>query len=414
MTNGDSTAITLRQTALVDARRRVARRAARGAGARRRRRGAARRAGGFLGAPRRRARGARRARSAAGREGEYVLWFEADLYDQLQIAQILARLAALRVPAERITLICIGEYLGIAHFGGLGELRPDQLEALPAAAAVTLTDDALDLATRAWAALRAPDPRGLAAIVAARSPELRFLPEAFDRLGREYPWTRDGLSLTERRLLAAVADGAGTAGEAFVRAAAPRGAPVPRRHVGLRGDRAPGAVRGAAAGGGRRRGRSPHAGRADRRPAAACSTATRTTSRSTGSTAGSAACTWWAARCRGAGTRGSRRSWPPPALEALRGVQLPHRGRGSERRSARLRLRDGAGAPNCLGLLPETGHNPRQFAPRTTAGARARAHSLPSVMLLARAAPQAPAETTNQSSSSTQSIARVTALRHLR
>ncbi|MGZ8633713.1 MAG: hypothetical protein ACXWZZ_07640 [Solirubrobacteraceae bacterium] len=155
---------------------------------------------------------------AAGREGHYVLWVEADLYDQLQIAQVLARLAALRVPAERVTLICIGEHLGIARFGGLGELRPDQLEALPAASAVTLTADALDHATPAGAARRAPDPRRLAGIVAARSPELRFLPEAFDRLGREYPWTRDGLSLTERRLLAAVADGAGTAGAAFVHA----------------------------------------------------------------------------------------------------------------------------------------------------------------------------------------------------
>ena len=47
--------------------------------------------------------------------------------------------------------------------------------------------------------------------MAARSPELRFMPEAFDRLGREYPWTRDGLSLTERRLLAAMAEGAGDA-----------------------------------------------------------------------------------------------------------------------------------------------------------------------------------------------------------
>ena len=56
--------------------------------------------------------------------------------------------------------------------------------------------------------------------MAARSPELRFMPEAFDRLGREYPWTRDGLSLTERRLLAAIAEGAATAGEAFVRGAA--------------------------------------------------------------------------------------------------------------------------------------------------------------------------------------------------
>ena len=157
---------------------------------------------------------------AAGRDGEYVLWFEADLYDQLQIAQILARLDELGVPAERITLICIGEYLGIAHFGGLGELRPDQLEGLPAAAAVRLNADAVVLGVQSWAALRAPDPRGLAAIVAARSPELRFMPEAFDRLGREYPWTRDGLSLTERRLLAAIAEGAATAGEAFVRGAA--------------------------------------------------------------------------------------------------------------------------------------------------------------------------------------------------
>jgi hypothetical protein len=157
---------------------------------------------------------------AAGRGGEYMLWFEADLYDQLQLAQIVARLAALGVAAERVTLICIGEHRRSAHFGGLGELGPEQLERLPASAGVTLTADTFDLAARAWAALRAPDPRGLAAIVAARSPELRFLPEAFDRLGREYPSTRDGLSLTERRLLAAVAEGAATPVEAFLRASA--------------------------------------------------------------------------------------------------------------------------------------------------------------------------------------------------
>jgi Domain of unknown function (DUF1835) len=156
---------------------------------------------------------------AAARDGDYVLWFEADLYDQLQIAHILARLAELLVEPERITLICIGEHLGIAHFGGLGQLGAEQLALLPATAAVPLTADALELATKAWAALRAPDPRGLSAIIAARSPELRFMPGAFDRLAREYPSTRDGLSLTERRLLAAVAAGADTAADAFVRAA---------------------------------------------------------------------------------------------------------------------------------------------------------------------------------------------------
>jgi hypothetical protein len=157
---------------------------------------------------------------AAHREGRYVLWFEADLYDQLQLIQIAAKLHELEVPAGRITLICIGEYPGIAHFGGLGELTSEQLRGLPEVAGTTMTFAALEHATRAWAALRAPDPAGLGRIADTPSRELRFVAEAFDRLSREYPSTRDGLSLTERRILAAVSAGAGTAGGAFMRTAA--------------------------------------------------------------------------------------------------------------------------------------------------------------------------------------------------
>jgi hypothetical protein len=95
----------------------------------------------------------------AGRDGEYVLWFEADLYDQLQLTEILARLAGLGVPAGRVTLICIGEHAGIARFGGLGELTAEQLRELPHTnACARLTPAALELATRAWAAFRAPAP----------------------------------------------------------------------------------------------------------------------------------------------------------------------------------------------------------------------------------------------------------------
>lgn len=157
---------------------------------------------------------------AAQHDGEYVLWFEADLYDQLQLVQILAKLGELEVPPSRITLICIGEHLGIAHFGGLGQLSSEQLVGLSESAATTLTRSALDLAKRGWKALRASEPAGLNEIAAVASPELRFLAEAFDRLGREYPSTRDGLSLTERRILGAVAEGAPTADAAFVRTSA--------------------------------------------------------------------------------------------------------------------------------------------------------------------------------------------------
>jgi hypothetical protein len=151
---------------------------------------------------------------AAGRAGGYLLWFEADLYDQLQLAQILAALGDAGVPPDRVRLVCIGEYPGIAHFGGLGELEPGQFPGL-LEVATPLTAAALDLGAAAWAALRAPEPGGLAGIAASRSPQLRFLGEAFDRLGREYPSTRDGLSLTERRLLAGVHE-AGEASAAAV------------------------------------------------------------------------------------------------------------------------------------------------------------------------------------------------------
>ena len=152
---------------------------------------------------------------AAGRDGRYLLWFEADLYCQLQLAQILAALGALGVAPDRITLVCIGEYPGIAHFGGLGQLEPGQLPGLLGSAAA-LTPAAMELAGAAWSALRAGDPGGLGPVAASRSPQLRFLGEAFDRLGREYPSTRDGLSLTERRLLAAAAAEPGaTAAAAF-------------------------------------------------------------------------------------------------------------------------------------------------------------------------------------------------------
>jgi hypothetical protein len=158
---------------------------------------------------------------AANRDGEYLLWFEADLYDQLQISQILAALGDLGVAPERVTLVCIGEYPGVAHFGGLGQLEPEQLPGL-LEIATPLTADALELGNAAWAALRAGDPDALGRVAASRSPVLRFLGEAFDRLSREYPSTRDGLSLTERRLLAAAAappaGPAGvTAGEVFGR-----------------------------------------------------------------------------------------------------------------------------------------------------------------------------------------------------
>jgi hypothetical protein len=161
----------------------------------------------------------KRDRTLARHSGAYQLWFEADLYDQLQLIQILAMLREQRVDSERISLICIGEYPGIGHFGGLGELTADQLAGLRDSSR-QLSPTAIELASQAWAAFRAPSPHLYGDIARTVSGELRFIGEAFDRLGREFPSTRDGLTLTERRLLAALIDTDLTAGETFLATAA--------------------------------------------------------------------------------------------------------------------------------------------------------------------------------------------------
>jgi hypothetical protein len=158
---------------------------------------------------------AKRDRTLGRHGGGYQLWFEADLYDQLQLIQILAMLREGRVDSERISLICIGEYPGIGHFGGLGELTADQLAGLRESNR-QLSPAAFELASLAWDAFRAPSPHLYRDIARTVSGELRFIGEAFDRLGREFPSTRDGLTLTERRLLAALTDTDLTAGETFL------------------------------------------------------------------------------------------------------------------------------------------------------------------------------------------------------
>jgi hypothetical protein len=141
------------------------------------------------------------------KDGHYVLWFEADLYDQLLLLQVLDSLRRLGVDPAQVTLVSVGEYRAIAHFFGLGQLTAPQLASL-ADEGTPLTRAAFELAASAWQAFQAPDPTGLAGISQARSPELRFVGEAFGRLLQEYPSRTDGLSLTQRRILLAGAGGA--------------------------------------------------------------------------------------------------------------------------------------------------------------------------------------------------------------
>jgi hypothetical protein len=113
---------------------------------------------------------------------DVVLWFETDLHDQLQLIDVLRRLPA-PVP---LVLVAPGEI----HAARRDEARPAGPEA----------------ATAAWAAFTAPTPEEW-----RRHAPLR-------RLMQEVPWHTDALTRSERQLLRAVAAGARTREEAFLRA----------------------------------------------------------------------------------------------------------------------------------------------------------------------------------------------------
>jgi hypothetical protein len=138
---------------------------------------------------------------------ETVLWFEHDLYDQLQLAQILDWLSRQDRAGSRISLIQIGEHPDLPSFHGLGELTGRQLaDLLPQRAPVTLEQYAIGQSV--WQAFCAPDPRALLHLAGGSFPSMPFLTAALRRCLEEYPSIHDGLSRTERQLLAAGASGA--------------------------------------------------------------------------------------------------------------------------------------------------------------------------------------------------------------
>ena len=145
---------------------------------------------------------------------EVVLWFEHDLYDQLQLVDVLALAGETGFDPEQLSLVEVGSFPGRPGFRGLGELDPQQLESLwPQRRPVT--DDDTAGAQLAWEAVRRADPRGLAAVQHDPPRTRPFLGAAFGRLLEELPGSRDGLSRTERQLLQLLNEGPLLSGALF-------------------------------------------------------------------------------------------------------------------------------------------------------------------------------------------------------
>ncbi len=131
---------------------------------------------------------------------EVVLWFEADLYDQLQVAQILDWLAGRARGHTRLALIDAG---ALDRVRGIGGLAANQVAPLFETRR-QVTDAQLDMARAAWEAYRSPDPTGLEKLAASASHALPLMGAALRRHLQQFPSTHNGLGRTEHHALASV------------------------------------------------------------------------------------------------------------------------------------------------------------------------------------------------------------------
>jgi hypothetical protein len=140
---------------------------------------------------------------------EVVLWFEHDLYDQLQLIQLLDWFSRQEMGKIRLSIVQINSHAGIKDFQGLGQLSGTQLARLFPLRR-TVMPEQLAIGADAWAAFRSATPEALVEFLRLNHPEMPFLRDALVRFCQEYPWTTDGLSRTQRQILQAVQNGAAT------------------------------------------------------------------------------------------------------------------------------------------------------------------------------------------------------------
>ena len=134
-----------------------------------------------------------------------TLWFEHDLYDQLQIMQILDWYYRQRKPVS-LSLICTDRYLGTISPEEMGTMQKYEQK---------LTSAHLELAASVWAAFRAPTPEQLQILLKTDTSLFPFFHDAIFRLLEEFPHLDNGLSRTAKQALSLVNNGVHKVGKLF-------------------------------------------------------------------------------------------------------------------------------------------------------------------------------------------------------
>ena len=141
---------------------------------------------------------------------EIVLWFEDDLYDQLQLIQLLDFLGSPTRKKKTLSLIQVDGYIPPLSAAKLKELDEKRSR---------VTAEQLDLARRAWGAFGSDDPATIETLLDEKTSALPYLASALSRHLEEFPAVGTGLSRSEREALTAIDQGHKTPVAAFLEVA---------------------------------------------------------------------------------------------------------------------------------------------------------------------------------------------------
>lgn len=130
-----------------------------------------------------------------------TLWFEHDLYDQLQLIQILDWLSENPRKGGGLALVQSDDFLGTQSPERLAEL---------AARSKPVSEEQLQLASKAWTAFRQPTPEDWAGLLNADLSALPYLEQAVRRMLQELPDSVSGLARTQHQVLLAINEGVET------------------------------------------------------------------------------------------------------------------------------------------------------------------------------------------------------------
>ena len=145
---------------------------------------------------------------------EVVLWFEHDLFCQLNLLYLLDWFAHIDLAGTKLSLVHIGEFPGRENFRGLGELNEKELASLfPHRQTVSATQ--LELASEAWRGFSSPDPTSLESILNTDTSSFPFLDTALAAHLRRFPNTTNGLGQIENTSLELVGNGRVQFGDLF-------------------------------------------------------------------------------------------------------------------------------------------------------------------------------------------------------